>query len=169
MNWIIRISVLLNATLLILQGNCFLREAPERANGSDRRAGNGGWCLVALDNCEIRPISIRRALRSLSHHTDDCDRGRTSVTGLFTGGEGCCCLQTLASAFEDLAERLALLTASLPVKLTLAPLRGWQTFPEDDTEALRALVESVRPEVVVVDSISRLYGRQQRCRVGRSS
>lgn len=48
--------------LVALLGFCFVREAPERANGLDRRAGKWGL-FQALEQAELDDVFLGRALR----------------------------------------------------------------------------------------------------------
>jgi hypothetical protein len=56
----------------------------------------------------------------------------------------------------DLVERLASLAEPIPGKLRLAPLYGKSLSPIGETSELEVLIETEKPEVVIVDSMSRL-------------
>jgi hypothetical protein len=56
----------------------------------------------------------------------------------------------------DLVERLASLTERIPVQLRLAPLFGKSLSPIGETSQLELIIDREKPEVVIVDSISRL-------------
>lgn len=56
----------------------------------------------------------------------------------------------------DLVERLASLAEPIPGKLRVAPLYGHSLCPTGETSGLDRIIESRMPEVVIVDSMSRL-------------
>lgn len=56
----------------------------------------------------------------------------------------------------DLVERLTSLTGQITGKLRLAPLYGKSTNPIGETSELEMLIDKEKPEVVIIDSISRL-------------